>query len=286
MNYIREINAFYQWQETNQLSSSGANLWHTLMHVNNRAGWRKKFTVPVSVLCSKANLSNSTFKRARRELRDKGYIRYESQAGNRSAIYEIISLVESNPEQNDPGDGEGVQDDAADLQSKTRERVKEKDNLDHNPDPLYKQNETKQKASTTAAEVIRFFKENFGDVKPYIKNELINWIDRLNASLVLAALERTLERGKTSWSYARAILADWLRKGFKTLEEIEGELVEFAKGNKRKRKSWARFLKTEEVIPDWFNELELNKEKQTVEAEDEALGRKEFEKLLARHASS
>lgn len=95
MNYIKEVNAFHNRLETNPLATAAANLWHVLMHVNNRAGWLEEFTVAVSVLCAKASLTESTFKRARAELQEKGYIRYKSQGGNRAAIYEIISLASS-----------------------------------------------------------------------------------------------------------------------------------------------------------------------------------------------
>ncbi|WP_249870785.1 hypothetical protein [Oceanobacillus saliphilus] len=93
MNYIRQVNAFYTHLETNPLSAAAANLWHVLMHVNNRAGWKEEFTVAMSVLCSKANLSESTFKRARTELREKGYICVKSRGGNQAAAYQIVSLV-------------------------------------------------------------------------------------------------------------------------------------------------------------------------------------------------
>src|SRR5690625_2701842 len=105
MNYIREINAFYQRQETNPVSANAANLWHALMHVNNRAGWVRQMTVAVSVLCCKSQLSESAFKRARKELHEKGYIHYESRGGNQSAIYQIMSS-EVIYEDEDGGSGE------------------------------------------------------------------------------------------------------------------------------------------------------------------------------------
>src|SRR5690625_2872890 len=169
MNYIKEINAFYQRQETNPLSSHAANLWHTLMHVNNRAGWKRTFTVAVSVLCSKGNLSNSTFKRARTELHDKGYIHYESRRGNQAAIYQIISLVE--PAINKSDDGNVVQMDPV-FASKSEVRSEERSKLDHNPGSLLIQNETRQANTTTAADAIHFFKNNFGKMSPYILDEL------------------------------------------------------------------------------------------------------------------
>lgn len=87
MNYMTEIDTFYQCQETNPLSSKATNLWPTLMHVNNRARWKINFTISVSVLCCKANLTNSLFNSVRIELLDKGYIRYEYRSENQAAIY-------------------------------------------------------------------------------------------------------------------------------------------------------------------------------------------------------
>lgn len=94
MNYLKEINTFFVEIETNPLSSHAANLWHTLMHINNRTGWLKKFSVAAGVLCYKSGLSNSSFKRARAELRDKGYITFTSR-GTKAPIYEMKSLVKN-----------------------------------------------------------------------------------------------------------------------------------------------------------------------------------------------
>src|SRR5699024_2616493 len=98
MNYIQEINAFYARVETNPLSGSAVCLWHTLMHVNNRAHWGEEFSVAASVLCSKSGLASSTFKRARTELKEKGYIKVTSR-GTKAPIYRVVSLCEGAVEQ-------------------------------------------------------------------------------------------------------------------------------------------------------------------------------------------
>src|SRR5690625_7205312 len=92
MNYIKEINAFYMKIETYPLTASANVLWYTLLHINNRAGWIKEFTVAAVVICVKSGLPESTFKRARNELRDKGYITYRSR-GTQAPVYRMISLV-------------------------------------------------------------------------------------------------------------------------------------------------------------------------------------------------
>ena len=94
MNYIREINAFYDWLETNRLSLSAIALWHALMHINNKAAWTDEFAVAISVLCVKTGLSPRGVTEARNELKNKGRITWQSRKGNQSAIYRIISLSE------------------------------------------------------------------------------------------------------------------------------------------------------------------------------------------------
>src|SRR5690625_4018750 len=98
MNYIQEINAFYARVETKPLSGSAVCLWQTLMHVNNRAHWVDEFTVAASVLCGKSGLASSTFKRARTELKEKGYIQVTSR-GTKAPIYQVVSLCEGVGEQ-------------------------------------------------------------------------------------------------------------------------------------------------------------------------------------------
>lgn len=287
MNYIKEINSFYQRQETNPLSSSAANLWHTLMHVNNRAGWKNKFTVAISVLCCKANLTNSTFKRARTELRDKGYIRYESQRGNRSAIYRIVSLEQSTADQNSGHDEDADQNIEEYFGQETKVQSKVANILDHNPAPLFKQKETKQKITTAAADAIDFFQKNIGVISPYIMGDVIKWISDIGQPLVLAAMKRALERGKANWGYIKGILESWLDKGVKTIGEAEGEVLEFKNKQKKRKGSWSSQSASREVIPEWFHERNKAREESEVEIENEDTERerREVDELLAMYAS-
>ena len=94
MNYIREINAFYDWLETNELSTSAISLWYALMHINNKTGWKNEFTVALSVLSIKSGLSPRAVTNARKELAEKGRIKWESRNGNQAAQYTVNSLVE------------------------------------------------------------------------------------------------------------------------------------------------------------------------------------------------
>ncbi len=93
MNYIKELNAFYQQIIFNPLSGSAVSLWNTLMHFNNLCGWQKTFTVAASVIELKSGIKGTSFKRARDELQKKGYIHVTSRSGNQAAVYQMISQM-------------------------------------------------------------------------------------------------------------------------------------------------------------------------------------------------
>jgi len=101
MNYIRELNAFYDWLETNPLNHQCIALWHALMHTNSKAGWKKEFTVAVITLELKTGLNRRAIERARNTLEQVGLIRWRKRSGNQSAIYEMIPLSEKFVRQND-----------------------------------------------------------------------------------------------------------------------------------------------------------------------------------------
>ncbi|MFC0186716.1 DnaD domain protein [Fictibacillus aquaticus] len=92
MNYIKELNAFYDWLETNELSPSAINLWYALLHINNKAGWCHSFCVAESVLHVKTGLSDRTIRKARAELKEKNRIDFCSRKGGRAPVYTITSF--------------------------------------------------------------------------------------------------------------------------------------------------------------------------------------------------
>ncbi|TRM10947.1 DnaD domain protein [Lentibacillus cibarius] len=92
MNYIKQLNAFYSLLDVRPLSSSAISLWHALLHINNKTGWRKSFTVAGVVLRLKSGLNESSFKRARQELTEKDCITYMPGRGNQAPSYQLTCL--------------------------------------------------------------------------------------------------------------------------------------------------------------------------------------------------
>ncbi|MFD0954028.1 DnaD domain protein [Virgibacillus natechei] len=300
MNYIKELNAFHNQQETNPLSASAANLWHVLMHVNNRAGWMKEFTVAVSLLCAKSALTESTFKRARAELQDKGYIRFDSQGGNKAARYEIISLLSGGQ---GSGSGGHVDDNTSDTEAADdsvddRATHKVSDSLSGNPDcsvdALFKRTKTKKKQNNTVATTgaIAFYQDNFGLISPYVADELINWVTDLGEPLILDAMKRALERGKASWGYVKGILQAWVKKGITTVDQASAEEVAFRREQQAKKQRGGTFrAESREIVPDWFKEQKREEkrkreqEKANKSERDTEAERAEVKRLLEEYAS-
>lgn len=93
MQYLTELNAFYDWLETNDLDASCIALWHAIMQTANRAGWPETFAVASSVLSVKAGLNRDAFFRARNRLVQLGRINCTSRKGRQSAVYCLIPFA-------------------------------------------------------------------------------------------------------------------------------------------------------------------------------------------------
>ncbi|MBX6361973.1 MAG: hypothetical protein IRZ03_18105 [Acidobacterium ailaaui] len=107
MNYIKELNAFYDWLESNPMPSDAIALWHALHAVCNKAGWPKEFTVANSTLQAKAGLSRVKLDRWRGFLKDKGLILYKkSDKVNEAGKYTLIPFnpIVQNDTQDDTQD--------------------------------------------------------------------------------------------------------------------------------------------------------------------------------------
>ena len=101
MNYITEINLFNNWQMLNPLPTSAINLWYALMHVNNRAGWVKEFTVANTVLEGLTRMSRATLDRSRNTLIQYKLISYKKGTKNQAGTYKMLRPYVINETPND-----------------------------------------------------------------------------------------------------------------------------------------------------------------------------------------
>ena len=202
MKYLTEINAFYEWLEVNTLADSDILLWHALMHIANKAGWPRHFTVAVQVLQVKTGMRKDRIYDARARLREAGRISWSSRKGNQSAIYEIIPFVSDTA-----------------TQIPTINRLdKNRQEGDDLPESIRLQEYASKKlnkAMLSAMEIQIIF----------------GWVQKieqgtLDRQWIVDALEITQNRNKKNVSYANGILADWEANGRPDEARKERDAVE------------------------------------------------------------
>ncbi|SFJ54568.1 Helix-turn-helix domain-containing protein [Halobacillus dabanensis] len=179
MNYIKALNAFYDHQEFNPLTSAAINLWYSLMHVNNKSRWKKEFTASMTVLCVKSNLSESNIRKARKELVEKGYITFTSRSGNQAPIYRILPLYEEVDNEND-----SVEENSG---------GKSNGNENGKWNTLIKQNETKEKEEVVVKQdenAHHFHEPNIETLLPFITEKNNQWCEEMSDDLLIESRSR------------------------------------------------------------------------------------------------
>lgn len=111
MNYLQELNAFYDLDMANQLTPNAISLYFALLNIANKLYWKVDFTLSNLTLQSRSGIADrKTLDRARNQLIQKNLIIYKpSSKVNQAGSYTIIGCVGQiggkNATQNDTQDG-------------------------------------------------------------------------------------------------------------------------------------------------------------------------------------
>lgn len=138
MDYIKEMNAFYDLDMANQLTPNAISLYFALLNIANKLYWRADFTVSNLTLQSRSGIADrKTIDRARNQLVQKNLIIYKpsgkvNQAGSYTIIGCVGQITGKNATQN------GVQDGTQDVPQDVPRDV-----------PINKQNKTNQNKTKT-----------------------------------------------------------------------------------------------------------------------------------------
>lgn len=206
MDYVKEVYAFFNELETNPLSSSAIALYHALLHMNSKCGWKDKFSVPVGTLSLKSGLSDRSITNARNELKTKGYIDFNSRSGNKSAIYSITSL-------------------SAIFADKLSDNVScnASDKLSDNVSALKRFKDSSSTASTVAdyESIYSAHRRIFGyDCNPFQIQKMGSYIDDgMEEAVVIRAMERAASAASAfNFRLVYKIIEDYLHAGALTLD--------------------------------------------------------------------
>jgi DnaD/phage-associated family protein len=257
MNYLREINAFYDWLETNSISSSAIALWHALMAINNKCGWITEFAVAISVLEVKTGLKRRTLERARNELEQKGRLTWKTRKGNQSATYTIVSLIDAQYDvQTDAQNNKGKSlIGSGDAQTVVQVDAQYDVQCVAQPDAINKLNKTKlnkkNNINNTSSEneivenelalkkVTRLYEQNIGLVNGPSAQELIFMSEEYSYELIEEAFRIAVERKKVSLNYIKTILRNWKNSNINSISDLEAyKANRFKKLEEKKEFDW------------------------------------------------
>lgn len=105
MNYISQLNAFFDIKLSNPLSANAQCLYINLFYMNNKCNWIERFTVSNTMLCALTGIDRRTLDRVRNELIQKGYIDYKKGTGNQAGTYLLVQFDTQNDIQGDIQNG-------------------------------------------------------------------------------------------------------------------------------------------------------------------------------------
>lgn len=84
--------------------------------------------------------------------------------------------------------------------------------------------ELQQERGSGGQNVHSFYQDNFGIEPPTIMQDIEHWVADLNEELVIEALKKAVEAEKP-YNYAKGIMRNWIKKGVKTMTDVEAETV-------------------------------------------------------------
>lgn len=227
MNYMTEILAFNDWLGWNQISTSAVVLWYALLYINNKQRWESDFPATIDMLKILTKLQRNAIYDARNALKQKGLITFQTQGGNKPAIYHIVSLASYKQTQKD-------------TQEHTQEHTQkdtQKDTQEHTHPYIYKQNETKQNIEDETAredlpdlydpnlaQVVQHFESVIGYSIPRpAVSAVMEWLKTMPADLICAAIDEAVKANARNWNYAAACLRNWQKEGIRTAGELKAK---------------------------------------------------------------
>lgn len=271
MNYIREINAFRDFQFMHKLPASAVATWHALMTINNAAGWKRTFNAANSTVQSLAGLSKQGLANAREILVEHRLIYYQKGTRGSAPVYQIVSLANQNVNTENPF----LNESSARTVALSVERNVDL-SVDQSLDPsemndlvvdlsvdqpvdeklTIPKHKLKQKRGRGRGMVkhnpFLMYELNIGELRPIVKESLTAWCQKLGNEIVIEGIRQAATRGGKTFSYLDKILNHWASVGLKTVDDVRAH--EDQKAVQRQKPAYFQTTIQRE-IPTLFDEL-------------------------------
>ncbi|MGP4061480.1 Lin1244/Lin1753 domain-containing protein [Halobacillus sp. H74] len=170
----------------------------------------------------------------------------------------------------DDGNEVNVNNNSNNDSNSTQRKVKKRESKEKDSKEYQSKELAREKTPAADNDALVFYQQNFGLLRPNMSEKILAWIEDLSDSMVIKAMEKTLEQNKSSWAYTESILKNWMDKGITTLEQVEAEDTQFQ--NQNKAKHLPNGNKNQEVVPAWFNQQQSeSKPKHSIDSDAQAL---------------
>jgi DnaD/phage-associated family protein len=232
INYIKQLTAFFDLLQCNQLNTSAHVLYHVLLMINNKCGWLEWFQRTNQSLCGFAGINEKTLVTSRNILKQRGLIDF-APGKKRGEItkYKVIKLYDETVAEVTKEEKRTVQNEPkvtpyftpkVSPQSNTKPTDISKLNKNKKENDRYCNDHPENKfmgsigntvekgvIKTVQSSAVNFYKKNIakGNISDGLRDDILSAVRQYGDDLVLAALERTMSMAnRPNWKYAQKIL--------------------------------------------------------------------------------
>lgn len=218
MNYIKQLNGFFDSLLMNPLSATAQTLYVHLLDINNRCGWKERFPVANIVLQSRAMLSRQQLDRARNELKQKGYIDYEKGTTRKSGTY-LIVCFDTNDDTNSDTNHNANRDTKGGQMACTYYKQKLKENSNNNYNSACAREDDPFLSDFDDVEV--HYRKNINYSPTQRETQAISkWLSQTGKECVIYAINEAVDHGARNKAYISAVIDKLERNNVKTEDDL------------------------------------------------------------------
>lgn len=293
MDYIRQINAFENLNEFNDIGPGAQLLWYKLMRVANLSGWQKELSISNTRLQSMTKTSEKTLINNRNQLIQNGLLQYKKRGRTKAGIYILSDIT-----------GNFTVKTTVDCSVDTTVNSSVVSSVDTS---AYinktKQNKTKQDNNASVSSItknseesaVRYWLNQVNPAEaPFIVQSLGHWVNDFGGQdeIVIAAIDEMLKNNARSYKYLEKILKSWESKGLDSLEKVQHFLDGHYNKNNSARNSKSKWT-PKKLFDYWWAEkmggqpsLDYFAEKYSVAEQELVILTEEIKKRGMEHAIS
>lgn len=236
MNYIKELNAFREWQLSNVLPANAISLWYTLMNINNSTGWKKKFNAPNTIVWQFSGLTKQGLLDARNKLKEQNLIKFESGKRGQASVYEMIPLTLTARSTTYQSQDELAHQSSGESQGESTYQSLDQSHGESigefQPVLKHKQDQERRQEDKRAKPFLNTYEQNIGKLSPIVQDELEQWVDLVGEPIVIEAIKQATKYGGQTYSYLEKVLQEWREANLATLDAVHAH-----ESRKRSRKN-------------------------------------------------